>query len=126
MTASDRLRIDKFLWAARIYKTRGMAAEACKKGRIILDDVPVKASREVKTGDVILVRKLPAVYTFRIKKLIENRISARKVCEYIEDMTSIEELNKLRISDSIFYFREKGTGRPTKKERRILDNLLKE
>lgn len=103
-----------------------MAAEACKKGRIILDDVPVKASREVKTGDVILVRKLPAVYTFRIKKLIENRISARKVCEYIEDMTSIEELNKLRISDSIFYFREKGTGRPTKKERRILDNLLKE
>ncbi len=124
MHSQDKYRIDKFLWAVRIYKTRSLATEACKKGRIVIDNIQVKPSREVKKGDTILIRKLPVIYTIRVKELTDNRIPARMVPEYIEDLTSMEELEKLKVNNSVFYTRDKGTGRPTKKERRILDKIL--
>jgi ribosome-associated heat shock protein Hsp15 len=126
MPSSDKHRIDKFLWAVRIFKTRSMAADACKKGRIIIEGIQVKPSREVKNGDIILVRKLPVVYTLKVLKLLENRISAQQVPEFIEDLTSVEELNKMKIKETVFYTREKGTGRPTKRERRLLNRVIGE
>src|SRR4030042_7173057 len=98
MSSSDKHRIDKFLWAVRIFKTRSIATEACKKGHINIEGIPVKPSREVRNGDIILVRKIPVVYTLKVIKLLENRVSARRVPEFIEDMTSVEELNKLKIN----------------------------
>ena len=124
MTSSDKYRIDKFLWAVRIYKTRSMAAEACRKGRIVMEGIQVKPSRLVKTGDIILVRKMPVVYTIKVLKLLENRVSAQRVSEFIEDVTSVEELHKLKVNETVFYAREKGTGRPTKKERRMLNKVI--
>jgi ribosome-associated heat shock protein Hsp15 len=124
MCADEKHRMDKFLWAVRIFKTRSQAAEACKKGRILVDGIAVKPSRVVKRGDLILVRKLPVIYTIRVKELLENRVAAQRVPFYVEDLTSVEELAKLRVKDSVFYARAKGTGRPTKKERRELDKLL--
>ncbi|MBN2762615.1 MAG: RNA-binding S4 domain-containing protein [Bacteroidales bacterium] len=126
MSLSDKCRIDKFLWAVRVFKTRNIAAEACKKGRIIIEGIPVKPSREVKHGDIIFVRKLPVVYTFRVIQLPGNRIPAQRVPEYIENMTSVEELHKLKIRETVFYSRQKGTGRPTKKERRLLDKVIRD
>lgn len=124
MTSSDKYRIDKFLWAVRIFKTRSMAVEACKKGRIVIEGIQVKPSRCVKTGDIILVRKLPVVYTLKVVKLLENRVSAQRVPEFIEDLTSVEELHKLKVRETVFYTREKGSGRPTKKERRMLNKVI--
>jgi ribosome-associated heat shock protein Hsp15 len=126
MPSSDKHRIDKFLWAVRIFKTRSLAADACKKGRIIIEGIQVKPSREVKNGDIILVRKLPVVYTLKVLKLLENRISAQRVPEFIEDLTSVEELHKMKIKETVFYAREKGTGRPTKRERRLLNRVIGE
>jgi ribosome-associated heat shock protein Hsp15 len=126
MNPTDKHRIDKFLWAVRVFKTRSLAAEACKKGKVIIEGFPVKASREVKKGDIILVRKLPLIYTFKVKELLENRVSAKRVPEFVEDLTSVEELDKLKVRDTVFYSREKGKGRPTKKDRRLLDGVIRE
>lgn len=117
------MRIDKWLWAVRIYKTRSQASEACKKGRIIIDNIPVKPSREIKLGDVIIVRKMPVLYTFKVKELTERRLSAKLVKDYYEDLTSVDELNKLQVNETIFIKRDRGAGRPTKKERRIIDKI---
>jgi ribosome-associated heat shock protein Hsp15 len=124
MTLSEKLRIDKWLWAVRIYKTRSLAAEACKKGRIVINGTEVKPSHVVKTGETILVRKLPLVYTVRIKALTHNRLPAQRVKEFMDDLTSPEELEKLQLNDNTFFKRDKGTGRPTKKERRLLDDII--
>ncbi|MBN2347647.1 MAG: RNA-binding S4 domain-containing protein [Bacteroidales bacterium] len=118
-----KVRIDKWLWAVRIYKTRSQASEACKKGRIIIDNIPVKPSREIKLGDVIIVRKMPVLYTFKVKELTERRLSAKLVKDYYEDLTSVDELNKLQVNETIFIKRDRGAGRPTKKERRIIDKI---
>jgi ribosome-associated heat shock protein Hsp15 len=126
MAALEKHRIDKFLWAVRVYKTRSLATEACKKGRIIIEGTQVRPSRVVKISDVILVRKLPVVYTYRVTGLPDNRVSAQRVSGFITDMTTAEEISKLKVSDTVFYTREKGSGRPTKKERRILDRMLDE
>jgi ribosome-associated heat shock protein Hsp15 len=117
------VRIDKWLWAVRVFKTRSLAAEACKKGRVLINNMEAKPSREVNTGDSVTVRKLPVIYTYRVKELLENRVSAKLVENYAEDLTSVEELNKLKINDSFFVKRDKGSGRPTKKERRLLDQI---
>lgn len=119
----EDVRIDKWLWAVRIYKTRSLASEACKKGRILIDGTPVKASRTVKMDDIVVVRKLPVIYTYKVKGIIEKRVSAKIAIEKYEDLTSIDELNKLKINDDVFIKRERGAGRPTKKERRTLDRL---
>ncbi|RLD71158.1 MAG: RNA-binding S4 domain-containing protein [Bacteroidetes bacterium] len=117
------VRIDKYLWAVRLYKTRTLATEACKKGRITVDDMPAKPSRTISSGDVIKVKKMPVVYSYRVKDPIEKRVGAKIVDQYVDNITSQEELQKLDMQDDFFIKRDRGAGRPTKKERRLLDDL---
>ena len=118
------VRIDKWLWSVRLYKTRSLATEACKKGRVLIENFQVKPSRLIKEGEVVIIRKLPAIYTFKIVKAIEKRVSAKLAAETYEDLTTEEELAKLAaINETFFVKRDRGTGRPTKKERRLLDKL---
>jgi ribosome-associated heat shock protein Hsp15 len=117
------VRIDKYLWAVRLYKTRTLATEACKKGRITMDDMPAKPSRTVTIGDVIEVKKMPVIYSYRVKDPIEKRVGAKIVDQYVEDVTPKEELQKLDMQDDFFIKRDRGAGRPTKKERRLLDDM---
>lgn len=117
----NEVRIDKWLWAMRIFKTRTIATEACKKGRVLMGGVAVKPSRTIKEGDIINVRKPPVTYSFRVKALAQNRLGARLVPEYMENITPKSELDLLdvvRISG--FIDRRKGLGRPTKREGRDL------
>ncbi len=124
MSEESLVRIDKWLWAVRIFKTRNQATTACKKKKILIKNKPVKPSRIIDIDDIIVIKKLPVVYTYRVKELLEKRVAARQVNKYIEDLTSDEELKKLKIRQmQNFFIREKGMGRPTKKERRILDQL---
>ncbi len=120
---SEPLRIDKFLWSVRIFKTRSLATDACKKGRVLIDGQPVKASRLVKANEEIEIKKPPVVYTYKVIAFPKSRVGAKLVPEYITDLTSEEELLKLQKTDSFFIKRDKGTGRPTKKERRLLDKM---
>ncbi|HIZ05995.1 MAG TPA: RNA-binding S4 domain-containing protein [Candidatus Phocaeicola gallistercoris] len=118
-------RIDKWLWAARIFKTRTIAAEACKKGRVNINGAQAKPSRMVKEGDVIQVRKPPITYSFRILQAIEKRVGAKLVSSVLENVTSPEQYELLEMSKiSGFVNRAKGTGRPTKKDRRDLDEFF--
>lgn len=120
----DQIRIDKWLWAIRIYKTRSLATEACKKGRILVDGMEAKPSRTIKTGDIITVRKHPVIYTYKVTGIIEKRVSAQVAQQNYEDLTSLEELEKLKINENYFYKRDRGSGRPTKKERRTLNRII--
>ena len=117
------VRLDKYLWAVRIYKTRTIATDVCRKGRVTMGDAPVKPSRMVNAGDVIQVRKAPVTYSYRVLDPIEKRVGARIVLNYVEDITPEDELQKLHSQDDFFVKRDRGAGRPTKKERRLLDNL---
>ncbi|MEN8119897.1 MAG: RNA-binding S4 domain-containing protein [Bacteroidota bacterium] len=124
MKIVDSVRIDKFLWAVRIYKTRSQASDACKKGRVLINEYSVKPSREIKLNDVFEVKKNPVIYKYQVKELLTNRVGAKLVENYIEDKTSEEELSKLEIDLKTPYFkRDKGAGRPTKKERRDIDKF---
>jgi ribosome-associated heat shock protein Hsp15 len=123
--SGETSRIDKWLWCVRAYKTRSEAAEACKSGRVKVNEAEVKASRELKTGDVVSFRKAPVSYTYRVAGFPKSRVAAKLVKEFAADQTPQEELNKLNVDKlTIFVQREKGTGRPTKKERRQLDFLM--
>lgn len=116
--------MDKWLWAARIYKTRTIAAEACKKGQVSMKGSNLKASRMVKVGDVIDVRKPPITYSFRILQAIERRVGAKLVPEVLENVTPKEQYEILEMSKiSGFVNRAKGLGRPTKKDRRVLEEF---
>ena len=118
-------RLDKWLWAARIYKTRTLAADACKNGRITLNGAEAKPSRMTKEGDEISVRKGPITYTFRVKQAIEKRVGAKLLVDVYENITPPEQYEQLELSKiSGFIDRAKGTGRPTKKERRALEDFL--
>ena len=117
------VRIDKYLWAVRLYKTRTLATEACRKGKVNVEDMPAKPSRMVSSGDVIEVRKMPVTYSYRVIEPIEKRVGAKIVDSYVEDITPEEELHKLEMQDDFFVKRDRGTGRPTKKDRRLLDDL---
>ncbi len=120
----NEVRIDKWMWATRIFKTRTIAAEACKKGRISINRVSVKPSRMIKTGDVIDIRKPPITYSFKVLDLTESRMGAKLVPQYLENITPPEQFELLELSKiSGFINREKGTGRPTKKDRRSLDEF---
>lgn len=119
----EKVRLDKWLWAVRIYKTRALATDACKRGHIIVNGTQAKPSREIKTGDSVTVRKLPVIYSYQVKALTGHRVSAKLVENFLEDVTSIEELDKLNIKETIFVQRDRGAGRPTKKERRQIDRL---
>lgn len=115
----NEVRIDKWLWAMRVFKTRSIATDACKKGRVMMGGVAVKPSRTVKVGDVVDVRKPPITYTFRVKALAPNRLGAKLVPDYLENITpqsQYELLEMTRISG--FVDRRKGLGRPTKRDSR--------
>ena len=117
------VRIAKWLWAMRIYKTRTVATDACKKGRITVnnDTNPVKPARVIHVGDTVHVRKPPVTYSFRVKQLTENRLGARLVPEYLENVTPQDQYDLLDVVKiSGFVDRRKGLGRPTKREGREL------
>lgn len=118
-------RIDKWLWAARIFKTRSLAADECKNGRVSIKGVKQKPSKMIKEGDVIEVKKGPIVYSFKVLKAIQNRVGAKLVPEVLENVTTKEQLELLEMNRiSGFVGRARGTGRPTKKERRDLDEFI--
>lgn len=120
----NEARIDKWLWAVRIYKTRSLATDACRNGRITLNGTSAKASKCVHVGDVITVRKAPVTYTFRVLQAIENRVGAKLVPEMLENITTPDQYEILEMQKiSGFVGRARGTGRPTKKERRDLDEF---
>ena len=116
--------MDKWLWAARIFKTRSIAIDACKNGRVMIGGVKMKPSRMIKEGDEIQVKKPPVTYTFRVLKPIQNRVGAKLVPEVLENVTTPDQLELLEMHRiSGFVGRARGTGRPTKKERRDLDEF---
>jgi ribosome-associated heat shock protein Hsp15 len=113
------VRIDKFLWSVRIYKTRSIASDACRNGKIIINSSQAKPSRIVLKNEIIIV-----IYTYKIIEPIENRVSAKLVEQFVEDLTTAEEKAKLNTKQSVgIVYRDKGTGRPTKKDRRVIDKL---
>lgn len=119
------VRLDKWLWAVRVFKTRSDAADACRTNRVLVNDAYAKPSREVKVGDVISVKKMPVVYQYRVVELVSSRQPAKNVPMYAADITPQSELDKLNVPrETIFIVRDRGTGRPTKKERRELDSLM--
>ena len=124
---SEQARIDKWLWAVRIYKTRSIAAEACKKGHVSIGDRTAKPAHNIRVGDIVNVKKAPITYSFRVLKCAENRVGAKLVPELMENITSQEQYEILEMSRiSGFIGRQRGTGRPTKKERRDLDTFVEE
>ena len=119
------VRLDKWLWAVRVFKTRSDAADACRTNRVLVNDSYAKPSREVKVGDVISVKKMPVLYQYRVVELVSSRQPAKNVPLYAADITPQSELDKLNVPrETIFIVRDRGTGRPTKKERRELDSLM--
>lgn len=124
MADNRTIRIDKFLWSVRIYKTRSIASDECRKGRIFINDIQVKPSRAVLKNEIIKIKKPPVIFTYRVIEPIENRVSAKLVEKFLEDLTTEEEKAKLDIRQSVgIVYRDKGTGRPTKKERRLIDKI---
>ena len=120
----EPVRIDKWLWAVRLFKTRTLATEECRKGRITIDGVAVKPSRIPKIGDIIKVRKNPVTYSYKIIGIIGKRVGAKLVQEFAVDITPPEELKNLEIKQQMGSMeRDRGSGRPTKKDRRDLDRL---
>ncbi len=119
---AETARIDKWLWASRIFKTRSIAADACKNGRVVVNNANVKPSRPLKVGEVVHVRKPPITYSFRVLKCIEQRVGAKLVPEIYENVTDPKQYELLEMSRiSGFIDRQRGTGRPTKKDRRAMD-----
>ncbi len=116
MADKQNIRIDKFLWSVRIYKTRSIASDECRKGRIFMNDLQVKPSRIILKDEIIVVKKPPVIYSYKVIEPIENRVSAKLVGQFIEDLTPSEEKAKLDMRQAVgVIFRDKGTGRPTKK-----------
>jgi ribosome-associated heat shock protein Hsp15 len=119
------VRIDKWLWAVRIYKTRSLATEECRKGHVSIGNIPVKPSRMVHVGEILKVRKSPITRTFRVLQLAEKRMPASLTLSHLEDITPPEELELLDMQKNMRWItRDPGTGRPTKKERRDLDDFF--
>ncbi len=121
----DDIRLDKYLWAVRIFKTRSDAADAVRNNRVMVNNSYAKPSREVKIGDIIAVRRQAVTYQYKVLDLVSSRQGTKLVPQYCLDITPQEELDKLNAPrETIFVFRDRGTGRPTKKERRELDSLM--
>lgn len=122
---NQNVRVDKWLWSVRIFKTRGLATDACKKGYVSIDNLPVKPSRTLKPNVILKVSKPPIVRTYKVLKLAEKRMPAKMVDLFMEDITPPEELEVLEIQKNMTWFsRDKGKGRPTKKERRDMDKFI--
>ena len=124
MAEKHNTRIDKWLWAVRIFKTRAQATEACAGGKVKIDSTAVKASRKIKPGETLLVRKGVIKYMYKVLKIAEKRMGAKLILDFVEDLTSDDERAKLKSSHKQpLQTREKGQGRPTKKERRVMDEI---
>ena len=122
---ADTARIDKWLWAARVFKTRSLAADACKNNRVTINGVKVKPSHTIKAGEIICVKKSPIIYSYKVLKCIEQRVGAKFIPEIYENVTDAKQYELLEMSRiSGFIDRARGTGRPTKKERRALDSFV--
>ncbi|MBI9054310.1 MAG: RNA-binding S4 domain-containing protein [Bacteroidales bacterium] len=126
MQNENNLRIDKWLWAVRIFKSRSLASEACKKGKVLIDKVQVKPSRVIKIGEIISIKRLPVVYQYKVLGLLGKRQAAKIVVDFVEDITPEEEKMKLDLQHNTgFELRDRGIGRPTKRERRLIEELKK-
>ena len=122
---AEDVRVDKWLWAVRIYKTRSQSTEACRKGHVSIGNLPVKPSRAVHIGEVVKVRKSPVVRSFKILAMAEKRMSAKLIVDFLEDVTPPEELEIQKMQNNMRWIsRDPGTGRPTKKDRRELDDFF--
>jgi len=125
MEKEGNSRIDKWLWSVRIFKTRAIASEYCKKGRVLINNTSVKPAKDIHIGQIIVVRKPPVNYSFKVIGIPGNRIGAKLAPEYVENITPSEELQKLDPNFMAFLGnRDRGTGRPTKKDRRSIENIL--
>ena len=123
--ATGVARLDKWLWAARIFKTRSIAADACKNGRVTINGVTVKPSRPLKVGETVSVKKPPVTYSFKVLKAIEQRVGAKLLPEIYENVTDPKQYELLEMSRiSGFVDRARGTGRPTKKDRRAMEAFV--
>jgi ribosome-associated heat shock protein Hsp15 len=121
---ADSVRIYKYLWAIRVFKTRGDATDACKGNKVRVGGSPAKPSKEVKPGEVIEIQKGTVRYSYRVIRLLENRVGAQLVPDYAENLTPQSELDKLRAPVETFFIRrDRGSGRPTKKDRRAMEHL---
>jgi len=119
------VRIDKWLWSVRLYKTRSLATEACKKGKILIQNVAVKPSRMLKVGEVIQIKQNPVLYTFKVLALAQNRMNAKLVPGFMENITTPDQLELIELRKIAAQTnRARGTGRPTKKERRDIDDFV--
>lgn len=119
------IRIDKWLWAVRIYKTRSLASEACKKGKVLVQNVQVKPSRVVKVGDIIQIKRNPVLYSFKVLALAQNRMNAKLVPEFMENVTTPDQLELIELGKIASQTgRARGAGRPTKKERRDMEDFF--
>ena len=123
---AEGIRIDKWLWAVRIFKTRNQAGVACKAGKVKISEMPVKPSREIKVGDKIIVNLKQITRTVKVTGVLKNRVGAKLVGNYLEDLTPEAEYDKQKMMKELnSEFRQRGIGRPTKKERRLIDRLKK-
>lgn len=123
----NEVRIDKWLWAVRIFKTRTIASDACKKGRVLIENVSVKPSRMIRVGDIVQVKKPPITFSFKVLDLSDKRMNAKLVPQFMENITPPEQYEILELNKiSGFVDRQRGTGRPTKKERRDLEQFTGE
>jgi len=122
---AEGVRIDKWLFAVRLFKTRSLASEECRKGKVTINGMNVKPSREIKEGEIIQLKRPPIIRSYKVIALTENRMSAKLVPEFMIETTPASELEILEVQKNMsFYNRERGTGRPTKKERRDLDDFF--
>lgn len=127
MNETAEVRIDKWLWAVRLFKTRSQASEACKKRQVMIEDMPVKPSRNIKAGDIVQVKKPPVIYSFKVLKVSEKRMGAKLVYDFMKDVTPPEQIEILELQKiNLHLNRIKGTGRPTKKDRRDLEDFFSE
>ena len=121
----ENVRVDKWLWAVRVFKTRSQASEACRKGHVSIGEIPVKPSRIIHSGEILKVRKAPITRSYKILALVEKRMSAKLTVDFIEDVTPGEELELLEMQKNMKWVaRERGTGRPTRKDRRELEDFF--
>jgi len=121
---NQTLRIDKWLWEVRLFKSRSLATDACKAGKVKMDGSNVKASKEIKEGDTITVSLNPLFKTIRVKQFPKSRVNAKLVPDYMEDLTLQSEYDRVKLIDATnSEYRDHGIGRPTKKQRRVIDQL---
>ena len=120
-------RVDKFTWAVRLFKTRSMASNHCKTNKVLVNDEVVKPAKEVKIGDTVSIRKNGALFSYKVLDLLEKRVGAKLVANYIVDITPAEEIEKYKLFQaSQSAYRNNGMGKPTTKDRRALEKFLRQ